>query len=56
MDEKKLKKLKTRANNQYRGITNAIQAIDRAVSRFYEQSSKYAKLLRKIEDELKNDK
>lgn len=51
--EKKIDKMKIRANNLYRGIIRAIQDIDEATKRFYKKSSDYAKLLKKIEEEIK---
>lgn len=56
-ENKKIERLQVRANNLYRELINAIQAVDNATKRFYEKSSKYAKLLKKIEEEAikKND-
>ena len=50
---KKLERLQIRANSLYWGLINAIQTINNTTTRFYEKSSKYAKLLKEIEEEIK---
>jgi len=50
--QKKLKRMKIKANKLYKEMTNAIQDINISVENFYKRSNKYAKSLKNIEEEI----
>ena len=50
--QKKLKRMKMKANKLYKEMTNAIQDINISVENFYKRSNKYAKFLKNIEEEI----
>ena len=50
--QKKLKRMKVKANKLYKEMTTAMQEVNISAENFYKRSIKYAKLLKKIEEEI----
>ena len=50
--QKKLKRMKIKANKLYKEMTIAMKEVNNSAESFYKRSIKYAKLLKKIEEEI----
>ena len=50
--QKKLKRMKIKANKLYKEMTTAMKEVNSSAESFYKRSIKYAKLLKKIEEEI----